>query len=675
MSDSVLSRFSAAYRLELRLLARHWSFFVLHGLWILLLAATFNGALAMGTAKVLLGTVLRFVALSLLSLIALFAAGISASRRRQTNFDQIEDAFPTGLEVPLGRWLACLTLMASFLVEVLLMALLIGPLGSFLEAAPLFLVESLLMLALFTAGTWWLTSLLGLRRWGYPLLAVIWIGFLVVPGLLDNLGVPGASLFNVTGNGQPSWTYSEVFGRLILGDLPDWADLFYGGLLLLCLGAFAWREHARRFQRHSALVSALIVVALLVTVAGGGGYIATAAATTAPIQQLRAFYNSDNRPGEALPADLPEAVAAYDLVLDLTDPGLPRFDADLEIVNRGDAPITSLTMSLAATLDVTDSSLPLTRDGSRLTFSLPEPLAPDETLPLHLSYQGTVWRAEDLGGNLRYFAFLQPGGVRLPLGVGWYPMVGWTPSTTYLAGTIPARFHLEVLGADDLTFVSNLPATGTHTFDTAGALYAMLFGSPNLAIETVNQETIATASDILPLLRERVETRFEPDLVYLARFFPETPLYPLLIIGIDNPTAGLPSEDSGTVEQRVLLTDISSLGDNSFWSPQYDFNRLVIHLGGTELYPIADLIQPFLWSHYQAQGDLDGMRAVIASWSGYPPVDPAIDVLLDLYAEYGDAGIVRLLQRAQREGSARLWAITTETGGLEPWLREAVREP
>jgi len=673
MADRVLARLGAAYRLELRLMGRHWSFFVLHGLWALLLIATFGGSVQAGTARVMLGTVIRFIALSLLSLIALFATGISASRRRQTHFDTLEDAFPTGLEVPLGRWLACLTIMSSFLIEPLLDALAIGPWASFLESGPLFLAESVLLLAFFTAGTWWLTSLFGLRRWGYPLLAVIWISFLVAPGLLYNLGIPGSSLLNLTGNGMPSWSYSELFGRLILGGLPDWADLFYGGLMLLFLAAFAWREHIRRFQRRSALVGALTAAALLTTLIGGGGYIARSAATTAQIDQLQAFHDADS-PGQVLPADLPEAVAAYDLSLDLTDPALPRFSADLEIVNRDEAPITSLTMTLAASLEITDASLPLERDGSRLDFTLPEPLEPGETLPLSLAYQGTVQRAEDYSGNLRYFAFLQPDGVRLPLGAGWYPLVGWTASATNLAAAVPARFHLQVEGADNLTFVSNLPATGPRTFETAGALYAMLFGSPSLAIESVGQVTLATANDILPYLRERVETRFEPDLAYLARFFPETPRYPLLIIGIDNPFAGLPGADSGTVEQRVLLTETGGLRDNSLRSPLYDFNRMVIHLGGTDLYPIANLIQPFLWSHYQTQGELDGMRAMLASWSGYP-VDPAIDVLLDLYTEYGDAGIIRLLRQAQHEGSARLWAITGEPGGLENWLREAIGEP
>jgi hypothetical protein len=164
----MLARLGAAYRLELRLLTRHWSFLVLHGLWTLLLIATFGGSASLGTARVLMGTVMRFIALSLLSLVSMFVAGISASRRRQTHFDQLEDAFPTGLEVPLGRWLACLTAMASFLIETLLVALVIGPLASFLEGAPLFLAESVLLLGFFTAGTWWLTSLFGLRRWATP---------------------------------------------------------------------------------------------------------------------------------------------------------------------------------------------------------------------------------------------------------------------------------------------------------------------------------------------------------------------------------------------------------------------------------------------------------------------------------------------------------------------------
>jgi hypothetical protein len=669
MLDRILARLGAAYRLELRLLTRHWSFFVLHGLWILLLAATYGGAATMGTARVLLGTVMRFIALSLLSLVSMFVAGISASRRRQTHFDQLEDAFPTGLEVPLGRWLACLTAMASFLIEVLIMALMIGPLGSFLASAPLFVAESVLLLGFFTAGTWWLTSLFGLRRWGYPLLAVIWIGFLVAPGILDNLGVPGSSLLNVTGNGQPSWTTSELFGRLILGTLPDWFDLFYGGLLLLFVAAFAWRAHRQRFQRRSAMVAGLLATALIATLAGLGGYVTTAAATTARYAAQRAFGNA-GRPGEVMPADLPEAVAAYDLDLDLTDPGLPHFSADMEIINRGETPIDSLTMTLTDSLDITDSSLPLTRDGSRLAFTLPEPLGPGETAPLHLAYQGTVQRAEDWGGNLRYFAFIKPGGVRLPLGAGWYPLVGWTMSATVLAADIPARFHLQVEGADGLTFASNLPATGERTFDSEGATWALLYGSPQLVATQVAEEvTLVTARDLLPTLRPTIETRYLPGLAYLAPFFPDFQVYPLLILAVDNPTAGQPGGDMATAEQRLMLLDPANLmGERPFWQAQYDYRQMITTLGGSAIWSLADVLGPFLWSQSQHDGDLAQTRAELADQIA---TNPALATLIDLYAQYGDAGITRLLRRG-RADSATLLTFYGSFDRLAAWMRETL---
>jgi hypothetical protein len=662
----MLARLGAAYRLELRLLTRHWSFLVLHGLWTLLLIATFGGSASLGTARVLMGTVMRFIALSLLSLVSMFVAGISASRRRQTHFDQLEDAFPTGLEVPLGRWLACLTAMASFLIETLLVALVIGPLASFLEGAPLFLAESVLLLGFFTAGTWWLTSLFGLRRWGYPLLAVIWIGFLVAPGILNNLGVPGSSLLNVTGNGQPTWTYSELFGRSILGPLPDWSDLFYGGLLLLGLGAFAWGEHARRFQRRSALIGAWIAAALLATLIGGGGYVAAATATEAQNAARSAFYEAGS-PGEVLPADQPEAVTAYDLTLDLSDPGLPRFSAEMAIVNRGETPITSLTMTLADSLDITESSLPFTRDSSRLDFTLPEPLEPGETVSLRLAYQGTVWRAEDWGGNLRYVAFIQPGGVRLPLGAAWYPLVGWTASATYLTGAIPARYHLEIVGANDLSFASNLPATDAHTFDSAGATWVLLFGASQVVREQLGKITLVTARDLLETVRSRIETSYLPGLAYLARFFPDVQASPLLILAVDNPYAGLPGWDMATAEQRVMMLDVANL--MGYWAEAQgsDFSEIIAALGGGDLWPLADVLGPFLWSQFQHNGDLALTRADLADQTA----NPALATLLDLAAQYGDAGIVRLLEQGHAD-SATLQTLYGSPDQLAAWIREAL---
>jgi hypothetical protein len=221
---------------------------------------------------------------------------------------------------------------------------------------------------------------------------VIWIGFLVAPGILNNLGVPGSSLLNVTGNGQPTWTYSELFGRSILGPLPDWSDLFYGGLLLLGLGAFAWgstpgvssgarpdrRVDRGRPARHADR-------------RGGMSPRRQPPRPRMPPQRFLRARNARRSPARR-PAGSRDRLRSDSRS---ERSGSAPFSAEMAIVNRGETPITSLTMTLADSLDITESSLPFTRDSSRLDFTLPEPLEPGETVSLRLAYQGTVWRAED----------------------------------------------------------------------------------------------------------------------------------------------------------------------------------------------------------------------------------------------------------------------------------------
>ena len=257
--------------------------------------------------------------------------------------------------------------------------------------------------------------------------------------------------------------------------------------------------------------------------------------------------------------------------------------------------------------------------------------------------------------------------MRLPLGAGWYPLVGWTLSATYLTADVPARYHLEVTGADNLTFVSNLPAIDDHTFELAGATWALLFGSPHLAVEHVEETTLVTARDLMPPLRERFAGQFAPGMEYLSRFFPDTPVYPLLILSVDNPFAGLPGWDMATAEQRVMLLDSGNLLQETLRRREFDFRTLIESLGGIELWPVLDAFGPFLWSHYQHQGELGPMRAELAGQS------PAIDVLLDLYAENGDAGIIRLLVQARNDFDA-LQEYFRSPDQIAAWMREAIRE-
>jgi len=397
MRSPTLNRLHVAFNTELRLLTANWIYPLLHVLWIALLYMMFAGH-DNRSAQALLETTLGRVSIGLLSLIGLFMAGISVSRSQRMKFHRAwRIPSPAGFEVTAGRWLACVLALLFLLVEPIAIAALQGPAASLVDELPVFLGEAGLTVAFTSAFGWALVTWLKPGRWAYPLLAAGWLSFLLGPTLLAD-HFPSASLLNFMRQGVSF--YSDLWGRLVYGNQPVWFNLFYTGLLLLCLTILASSLSLRRFRRLSLPGSALTVAALGLMVWSGMQYITG-------VQAAQAAPEAVTLQGEPSPF----VVTNYDLALDLSDARQPRFGAEVAVENRSSAPLDELAFHLNPDLAITDTSLPFERRNDLVYIHLPEPLAPGETRSLAFQYQGRLRLESVSAGWWKPADFIRPAWV------------------------------------------------------------------------------------------------------------------------------------------------------------------------------------------------------------------------------------------------------------------------
>lgn len=317
-----------------------------------------------GTAHAALDSELRYLSLSLLSLLSVFVAGASASRSPRNRFAVLEESFPTGLEVPAGRWLAVLTAVSAGLLAPMAVAFVRGPVSSFLEGLPVFLAESLIVLGFTTGAAWWLVQRLGKSRLAYPLLAAGWMFFFFGAVMMNatDIRFRGGGLINLL-----RWAfnpYEEVWGRLMYGRLMLWQDLFYLGLAVFFLGLVAWRHLAERTRHFPVRTAAVTAASLALAMVSGTLYVIEWG------PQPTYVVGPD---GRETPAPEPVVAEAYDVSAYLYDLSRPRFEARLTLINRSDQPVNRLALTLNQALRITELSVPSKREGDQIILVLQEP--------------------------------------------------------------------------------------------------------------------------------------------------------------------------------------------------------------------------------------------------------------------------------------------------------------
>jgi hypothetical protein len=666
-ASECLSRFTVAFRMELRLLMRNWVYPLLHLLLLALLVYMFlYQHLDNRSAQALLESSLGFLSIGLISLAALFTAGASASRSSRARFAEMESALPNGMETLFGRWFACLAALAGFLVAPLIVAFIYGPPVALVHALPLFLFEAVLTIAFTCSVSWWLHTRWNVGRWAYPLLAGGWLAFLAGPVMLYNL-FPPVYLFNFMRQG--SMYYSELFRRLVHGDLPFYFNVFYLGLLVLLLGMIAWRSRRLRFHKLPIKEGVLALAGLVLAGFGMGGYFQGALTGAAAVD---VYFPLTQELLDEIPPAL--VVEAYHLALDLEpeDSHSPKevlVNAVLVVRNEGPEPARAAAFNLFPSMHVEVSNHPSRRYGPLLIFDLSEPLPPGESLELTFVYSGEL-RRMGLAKGLPYaFDFAGRDGVRLTTLAYWYPIAFYEGGSRHS----PARMLVEITGGERLNFAANIPQTKPRRFESQDATWLFLIGSPHLVQEQIGDITLVTARNDLERARQ-LSGMYSDALSFLLPYFPDVP-YKGMILMVLGEESGLPNytpPSDGKVVVVISRPTLSVEERAGFHSP-FVSNAVFYDLwalGGGDLSSnnfIPYRLSSFLSKIYKNRDDQEAMLSDMDDWltPGAMEWEPFFPHLLNTYLEQGEAGLTSVMREIRLNSSVLNGMEITE---LRQWL-------
>ncbi len=680
--SSTLRRFGAVYRLELRL-AFHWSYLLFLVVWSGFIIATYTQD-DYRSIRGLFNIVLGFG-----SLIALFLTGIQVSRPTRNRFDLLEVALPTGVEVLLARWMAGITALGALVVAPLVV-LVTAPPGRLPLAYTLH--QLLLVLLSFGFITMLITAVqhtVSIRRWMYPLFAVLWVGAGLIPNLLNNDGLPlpGINLINFVTMNQS--VNPLVWGQIPQGQLPSLTTLFYAGLIALLGSLMLWWMLTVRFQRRSPWIAALLMTALGIVVLATASF---ALEVHAANQQIRIEEQQQAASGAPiLPSAMPFSVTAYAVVFALDDPA--QLSAQMEVVNRSSAPLTELTFSLYHQFEIVEASVPLVRDGDIVTLTLPAPLAPGDSTSVSLAYTGSItYRERRLGRPPEATYFIRPEGVYLPCAVLWYPVPGRLfPNFTQYDENFaavptclldqPAAFRLTVDNPGPLTFASNLTPIDATTFASDSTTWAQVVAASNLRTLIEGRLTVISVADGGDVLAP-IEHYIVPAYDYLHRFFPDLPDLTVAAVSLASDSFSGWQVYPATREALYLFIDPRDFAylDTGEQNVYMDVGApLIKSLLGRDN-ALTENIAYFLWVHYLTGGDAAAMRPLLED--GLPagntmfyssvPFAERYRIASRLYAAYVSAGETATfdLLRAMRAQIDGLSALSVEE--VDGWITETL---
>lgn len=668
--SNLLRRLLTAWRMELRLVVRHWSYPLMLLGWWALVAYVFSIQSLISPEAALKGNPGAF-SVGLSALAALLLGAFVAGRSQRTRFEALEETFPTGAEVLLGRWLACVVALLPTQVAAVVLASRIGPASSLWRGLPTFLLEAGIILAFAVSVGWLFVTWLGPRRWVYLLLAGGWLSSLGWEIFLggQGLGIPGSDLFDVLRTA--SIRYEELWGRLMEGERPVWFNLFYGGLAALFVALVVTRTAARRNRRAPLIPAALALAALMLAGSAVTAYVRQAQAWSAQAIIVESIQPSEPEVTVASPV----VVDAWEIAADLTDPASPRFDARLTLRAAGDEPISTVTLTLHHDLEIASSSVPYERDGDVLTLALPEPLAPGATQELHLAYGGELWTLVHSFRPLPDpLVFTTERGVRLPFFAGWYPVPGEELVGPDASGVLhpPGRFVLTVSVPRGWGIFTNLPATGELTFASDRATWAVLYASPRLRTERVDASTIIAPEAILPTARA-VIPNYEALLAEYAPFFPTTAPDGVTLAVLDS-FAGMADHTPPAGDQPLVVISQNTpedLKENTgghryFISDALAADLWVLAGGDTSATIPRAGISEYLWIRHRVGTDPTQFeRALLANGGSYTA--PIARALMAIENQQGVDGVREIIARMIAEGESLR---DLEPDQIATWIEE-----
>lgn len=647
--SKVGERLWAAYVTELRLLWRHWSYPVLHVLWAGLLVVMFWQR-DLGTARAALANEMGSFSIGMFSLVSVFVTGISATRSVRDRFAVLEDSLPVGFEVFLGRWFACLTGLLGGLVTPLALAARYGPWASLWMAVPEFIAQGLITLGFASGTAWFLIELLGAKRWVYTLLPGFWLAFAMAQfvfgpfftwlALADFMRISFARTANI----RP---YEDLWGYTQSRPLLFGFNLFYLGMALLMVGLLLWIKQRVHLRRRPVLAGVLLVVALGISLIGAHRHVAVASAWNNQEASIRALADQ-----AVLESRNPRVsgirVTAYDLNVDLINPGVMQVKAELVVRNDGQEQVEAPVLTLNPTLRVISADVGYEQREDTLTLYPQTPLAPGQEMAVQIDYGGEMWNI--VKGSLpQPYSFTSPAGVRLTPGTGWYPLAGRVPLGPYppLGDQLKFEFRVRVSGPAGWSFLANIPQVDDHEFLGRIASEVLLLGSPALAVQSAGPVTLAGSKDEL-LLLVPYQAEYGPTFDVFRRFFPDVPLDGVTLAMLDR-TPGLPLPTSvgahilWPIERRSLRSGGPS--SNEYWFVGRPLAAALWRLGdgkGRSGGIIEVEVGEFLWLYYKSQGDAGKMREAVVHRRGVVPA------FMEVYEQLGEAAVVRAVVRLRQ---------------------------
>ncbi len=703
-----LSRLLTAFRLELRLLCRNWGyalFYLLSAVWII---ANYANEQFRQPASSTLHSMSQGL-IPMLMLVVIILSGVSASRASRVRIEPLEAAYPTGTEIIMGRWLAVMGASSFFLIFPLGVIFTQSTLETFFKLVPVFLLESLIAFAFVSLSIELVQVTIGIKRWMYPLFGLVWLASAIVPTALDARSFPSALLLAFALNGRLDTNTSELWGRLTLGDLPPFYDLFYLGAAALLIGLIGLWVHRIRHYRLSPLSAGIVTAALLIVLLGARGYSLQVVDAYAQIDEQTEFLFAPGRV-IALPEEMPYRFSRYDITLDLGDSALPRFEAQIEVLNRGETPLNQIAFSLNSQLTITDADLPYQRDGSAVTLTLPALLEAGASTSFVVHYSGALWDYSAVmsqGYPLGAVNFIRPDGVNLGCSAAWYPVPGsivvGRNSFVEFGSTLeesifrsypdcvldePASMTVHVQNATGLVFGSNLPQVDDTTF-AALASWAHMMAAPALVVEPISSGvTLITAASLQDRFRPLVTDHYLPTLEHLRHFFPRIDGLTLFVtnsgFGSSFDPVATPITDGRVV---VVLQPyyLSAVVQNPF--NEFLFNRQAMVsslfgvIGGSFGISYTDNISYFLWAHDTAHGDPAAMQTLLAEglsqtgpgvyvYSSQTPEEryPLAQLLYQVYVDQGEDAVIDLLNRTLDE-APRLNRLPLSAA--QQWIQDA----
>lgn len=651
-------RFLRAYRLELRQIFRQWSYWLIQGLLVAYIVSTY-GRYSFSAQELLWAGAGRNV-MGIGTLLALMFAAFSAGRARRNHAAVLEDALPVGAEVQLGRLFALMTAMLPFMASGIIVAWMAGPAESFWRGLPVYVLESGLSLAFVVLAVWLLDVTVGIRRWMYILLVMLWLGAIFTV-MASSHPVSGAWVMplNFTRLGYSG--FNVYWERTTQGAFPWLLNGFYAGLVVLLFGLIVWAVQRRRLLPVSPLVYAITGGGLLIALGCYGVYGVRYMQTNWRVQ----FYNDPLVTNVYLPDSRPEplpyAVTRYDIALDVSE--TPAFVVEMDVLNTGDAPLTEVSFALLDALHISTASVPYEHADDRLTLKPETPLAAGETLTVRLSYGGEVaFYSYIMASAPEMSSFITPYGIGLHHAVSWYPRVGISEMSAFNVNGQPAHIRLAVTGTD-LTLVSNLGDGEGGVFEADDAYKVWLAGSPLIRTYSLMDGVTVIATDaIYPQLKLYLTPIFTQSLLVLKRYFPEE-----YRLGSPwerwNPylTGNMSSEIIYALVADLLHADSSSrlASDIAF------FIALQVQ------YDDADVLRGVMAKLSKREFESGMSYSLFHIYSAIAARPDTVNRLIDVYAAHGMDGTVPLVT-AMRAAYARLYLLPQAevVAWMDAWIAE-----